>query len=438
MSLHPRTFCSALSVVLCLGCGSELTRSARSDSLHEFRSVLAAKRESGELGRSEIEDAALAVAVRELLSNTGDAGVARVNELAACATELLGPLRDVSQRSDASGGAATQVLIDLGKWGGSLDALVDKYAKHPDPAWRAVGARAAVASEHRDVRIAGYLDGDLRVRRAALRAAGTASDPSETSELLETARLDPDAVSRRFALHALSAIADPGALGRLRDVWIHADEDGRRAITHAWGGQRAYGSGGEGHLMWVASTQSGLPQLAAAVILVQNRAVATQQALAVLVRAIEQGAPEEQRYAIAFAPLSVPGVREALHKALDDDDAWTEAIAASALLRVSTAQVAARARLRELLNSKRAEAARQARLALAFIRDPIAVQPLTRALASEQLELRLEAGRLLMWLEEEDVAAALLADPAASVRTHFACAVLSAEPPRAEHYPNVR
>ncbi len=431
-----RSRVSTLGVILAaafsFGCGSELANSALNDSLKDFRTTLEAHRQRGDLSSSDIEEAAHAVAVRELTTHHGDSGVARVDELAPCATHVASALRQVSKRSDDAGAAAVQVLLDEELWSGSKSALRDRFIAHPDAAWRAVGARAATRREDGELRGKAYLDGDLRVRRAALRAAAIASDVTEVNDLLEVARLDPDPVTRRFAIEALGRAAEPRSLSRLRDVWVRANQEDRRAITHAWGQKRAYGNGGEGHLMWVVSTQTGLPQLAAAVILAQNGGIAEQQGIGALVRAIERGTPEEQRYAAAFAPRTEVAVRRALQVMAQDDDEWSAAVAHSALLRVSSTRETARKKLRQLLASEHAEAARQARYALAAIGDRAARSAIVATLRASDPGVRLEAGRLLLWLNDEPTAATVLADPAASVRSRFACAVLAPPPPEAQ------
>lgn len=417
--------------VLAQSCASPLVNSAKQDDLPTFRATLQSAEKP--VSERELVEVARAIAERELLSMPPDKAVARVTELEACVPELTSTFQKLSLREDVVGAIATQILLDQGAWKGSRDELIERHDTNPNPEWRAVAARAAVASKHGEARRAAFLDGDLRVRRAALRAARDARDTADSDALLEAARLDPDPVARRFALEATSAIADRESLKRLRDLWPHADESVRREIVLAWGRKQAFANGGKARLAWVLDTQTGIPRLAAAVIVLQrSREVGetSPEAVAaegVLVRGFSDGSADEQNFVARYAPRT-PEVVNAFAHGLKSPDEQTAVNAASVLVRGIAWRKEANERLTALLASKAPDVAERAREVLARERSLRVKEDLRKDLAAPQATTRLAAAtRLLRYHRAGEAGLGLerlLADPDAGVRTSVACELI--------------
>src|SRR5690606_35436105 len=175
------------------------------------------------------------------------------------------------------------------------------YAADAQDDWRAVGLRAAVSPADDSRRIAGFLDPDLRVRRAALRASKDAKSPGDLPHLFEAARLDPDRVSRRFASEAIGEFGSGADVARLRELWSSGDEAERLVLVDVWARTKAVEA--ERQLTWVLSSQTGLRRLSAAAALLRRHAGEVRQwAEEVLSSAIESGPVEESRHAIEVAP----------------------------------------------------------------------------------------------------------------------------------------
>jgi hypothetical protein len=436
MNRKLRSFVFSLGIGLgcssALSCSSALVTSARQDDLKTFDGKLQSAPKP--LTNAALVEIARAVAERELLSMPANAAVSRVTELDPCVAELETTFQQLSRREGVVGAVATQVLLDAGLWKGNRDDLIERYASSAQPEWRAAAARAAVGAEQAPYRRKMFLDGDLRVRRAALRAARDARAIDDRDALLEAARLDPDPVARTFALEAISVIADEATLARLRDVWQYADEAGRREIVLAWSRKAALANGGRAQLGWVLTSQSGIPQLAAAVVLLERGedsglfgnpdAVAAE---GVLVRGFTDGTTEEQQFVTQYGPRT-PTLVAAFVQALGSDDEQRAVAAASVLVKGTTWRKAAAQRLTALLNSKTPLVAAQAGDVLAAERAPhmkdqlrkrlSAAQPDTRVAAATQLLAYHRAGQTGLGFEQ------LLADPVASVRTRLACGVI--------------
>lgn len=424
--------------LVAIGCASELAKSARTEDLAAFKSKLdAARKESSGLDLDSLREVAIAVAGRELVTAKERAAEARVLEVAACAGPLEEPLTMLGERGGVAGALALQVLIDAHRRDDELEQLSRDYGKDKRDDWRAVGLRAAVAPGDVALRAGGFVDPDLRVRRAALRAAKDAHTKADAGGLFEAARLDPDRTSREFALTALGSIADGDSLVRLRELWSGADEQERLEITKVWSSDAAFAIGGEEQLSWVLASQTGVPQLAAAVTLLERR---TQPVAAsaeeLLATTISSGPIEEARYAMSVAPAS-PKVTKALGDAVKDKDEAKAVAAAVALARVASDSPAAMARLRELRRSTEPRWADAASFALAASGDRDARAWLDAQLSAKDPERRLTAG-LVRFGDGSDTAAVnaaapLLADPDASVRLRFACWALRDERPEFDY-----
>lgn len=424
--------------LVAIGCASELANSARTDDLAAFKTKLeTARKATPGVDLDALREVAVAVAGRELVTAKDQAAEARVLEVAECAGPLEEPLETLGERGGVVGALALQVLIDAHRRDDDLEQLKRDHAQAKQDDWRAVGLRAATAAGDAPLRAGGFIDPDLRVRRAALRAAKDAHAPADVAGLLEVARLDPDRTSRAFALAALAALADADSMVQLRELWGAADEQERLEITKVWSSEAAFAVGGEEQLSWVLASQTGVPQLAAAVTLASRRTEpVAQSADDLLATAITSGPIEEARYAMTYAPASSK-VTKALGDAVEDKDEAKAVAAAVALVRVESGKEPALARLRELRRSNEPRWADAAGFALAASGDREARAWLDAQLTAKDPERRLIAGLVRLGDGSDatavGAAATLLADPDASVRVRFACWALRNERPALDY-----
>ncbi len=422
-----------------VGCASELANSARVDELGTFRRKLESSAKQGEpkpLDTDLLLEVAKVVASRELVTSPLRDAERRVVEVADCASQLQAPLEVLAERGGAPGAIAVQVLIDADAWDGDLNDLVGRYSSDKRDEWRAVGLRSANQPGHAALRARGFLDADLRVRRAALRASRDAHEKADLSELLEVARLDPDRTSRRLALEAIGATADAEAVRRLRELWPQRDEEERLEITRVWSQEAVYAVGGEEQLAWAVSTQAGLPQLKAAVVLLGNGSAAMSTwAEGVLVEALESGTTEETRYAAEYAPRT-KRVNTALSKLAASGDETRALWGAIALVRAGNENGVTR--LRRHVDSTIPEVSDAAGYTLGRHGDAKTVEWLDAQIANPKAERRFTAavvrfgdGATQAGL---DRSALMLADTDASVRTRFACWLLSNPRPAFDYF----
>lgn len=417
--------------LLLVGCSSELAQSARVDQLGEFRRKLesaASERKPEAIDADALREVAAAVASRELKTNKGRDAELRVVEVAACAKSLRTALEDAAERGGAAGALAVQVLVDADSWCGDLEDLVERYADDKRDEWRAVGFRAATEADQSTLRTQAFLDADLRVRRAALRAAKDAQSDADLAHLAEVARLDPDPVSRRLALEVIATSGKAPFIDNLRELWHQRDDSERLDIVAAWQHERAFAAGGERQLNWVMSTQSGLPKLAAAVALLTHRAgPVTTWAEDVMVEALESGTTEEARYIFEHAPRT-ERIKKAFKEIAVSEEEGRSLWSAKAL--VGERDKDGIVVLKKLAKSPNSEVADEARYTLAAVGERDALQWLDSELSNDDPERRLKAattrvGRFTNQAALEK-AAPTLADSDASVRTRFACWILSA------------
>lgn len=425
--------------ILLAGCASELATSARIDDLDVFRRKLQSAAKHGEpevIDEAALRDVAEVVAARELVNAKGRDAEARVVDVAPCAPSLEAALESVSERGGAAGALAVQVLFDSGAWDGDPEDLVQRYSSDSRDDWRAVGLRAAVSPAQSAFRAQGFLDADLRVRRAALRAAHEAKAIEDLPGLLEAARLDPDRTCRTLAIGAIGAIGNGESIRRLRELWPTQDERDRRELASVWSGAVAFGAGGEQELEWVLASQQGIPQLVAAIeLMLRGPERVRDWASHTLLKAIESGTDEETRYAAAHAPRTKQ-VNEALSRLAESKDETRAVWGTIASLRPGDAQ--ALARLRQYAKSKVDAVSKAARYALAAAGDAQARSQLRAQLGHEDPEKRFEAA-VVLFGDGSDVVSArqvarVLADNAASVRTRFACWILREERPGFDHF----
>jgi hypothetical protein len=416
--------------LLLVGCSSELAQSARVDQLGEFRRKLESAASDGKpepIDAKALREVAVAVASRELKTNTGRDAELRVVEVAACATSLRSALEHTAERGGAAGALAVSVLIDADSWCGDLDDLVERYADDKRDEWRAVGVRAAASPAQSTLRAKGFLDPDLRVRRAALRAAKDARAEADLSHLAEVARLDPDRVSRRLALEVIANSGKAPFIDDLRELWHQRDDSERLDIVAAWQHERAFAAGGERQLNWVMSAQNGLPKLAAAVaLLARGAGPVTTWAEDVLVEALESGSTDEARYLFEHAPRT-ERLNQTFKEVATSEEEGRSLWAAKAL--VGERDKDGIVVLRKLAKSPNPDVADEAKYALAAVGERDALQWLDAELSSEEPERRFKAAtvRAGKFTNQTGLekAAPILADSDASVRTRFACWILS-------------
>jgi len=97
-----------------LGCAPSSVRHAEAGDLVALRAELAEKHRRGALTNGEARDVAKALLTREVEGLTPPAGVAKVERLRMCASELVGPLERRAARRDDVGAAAARLLLEEG------------------------------------------------------------------------------------------------------------------------------------------------------------------------------------------------------------------------------------------------------------------------------------------------------------------------------------
>ncbi len=400
---------------------STLSQVALDGELPTLREEIQSAQQAGKLSSSDVRELAEAVAVREITSAAGDDGVARIRDLRACASRLDGALSDRAEQEDAVGAAAMLALLDAGE--ADADDNFERYISAKDPNWHAVGARSAVGKERSEARRRAFLDGDLRVRRAAFHAALEEPVDSDLPLALEAARLDPDPLVRSLGVRLAGSIGGRPAVRALRDLWERAETETRQAIVDAWAAPRSVTRGGQEQLLWAMESQKGLPSIVAAVRLSSKTSPYREAALATLARAISTGPVDEQRLAVLLAPRD-PSLVAPLETLSKSEDAHAAVLASAALGRSPKTAAAAKTRLRELASHRRVLISRQARAALVVMGDRELAPKLVAELNSQSPERRRQAAVDLLRLDLYSEAAIVLADPVGRVRTQVACSVL--------------
>lgn len=407
-------------------CGvSSLELAALQADLPTLQREFAAAKQRGELDQGEVRRLARRVAERELASNQGDAAVQRTRELRSCIWALQGAFEDAAEGRGPAAAAAQLALIDAGIKV-NRSALVKEHARHQDPMWRAVAARAMTRAEYQELRRERFVDGDLRVRRAALHAALEAPFAGDAEALFEAARVDPDSLAQSLAVRALGKLGSQVIVERLRDLWTRADAETRQVIVGAWATPTSRANGGLDRLRWVTETQSGLPRVVAAVELLRHDSEHAGLGLGVLARVIEAGPVDEQRLAMRLAPQVEP-LASSYWQVARAEDPQAQVMAAAALSRLDSERPKAMKLLQLLLESKSDDVARQARAALAALGDASVVPSLVSDLRHADPVVRGQAATQLLWLDQPVDAATGLLDPHPWVRTQTACAVLGVE-----------
>lgn len=429
---------SLLVLAFAAGCGGgPALRAAERGDLGGARKALAPGPGQTTVDDGEAERIARVVLEREVKDAKGDAGVSTLEELPSCAEGLDDALEARASSSDDVAAIAALIRFDARLW--DQDDLAEAArtalaSKGASSAWRAVEARGLVAYADGPQRRRLFVDGDEAVRVAALKASFDAFDPSDTESLLEAARLDPHPPARLQAIEAVGNIGGERVVLALKDLFATAEEDERLAIVGAWAAARSFDAGGRDQITRVSQSERGLPQMAAAALLVRRPGPGAEEAGGVLARAIEVGSTRERVFAIHAATLDIAVVRDALVKARDDKD---QDVAIAALGRSYEMYPAEgegqrpkeRAEItQKLMAIAKGEGTRallaKAALARAGVRE---VLPLLLADAgSEKEQARKAAGTSLVALGEVGRAALLAVDPDARVRRGVACAILRA------------
>ncbi len=422
---------ASIIAISLVGCAtSTVSNAALQGDIATLQREIAAAKQRGELDRGAVRDLALAVARRELRSNSGDAAVERVRELRACVGPLASDFEELADGEDPAAAAATMALLESGR--ADRGSLMSAHLVSKEPMWRAVAARAAVGKDQVGARRELLTDGDVRVRRAALHASLDDPDPGELNDLVEAARLDPDPLARSLAVQALGALGGAEAVNALRDLWQRAEPQTRQVIVSAWAADKSYSTGGQEQLLRVLDTQQGLVAVVASQQLVERKSEHREQAVQFLRRTIDEGPTDERRLAIRLAPASEASLMEAIARQIEPEngaDEQAQVMAAARLLRPenkdAATKKAALSRLGKLSDARSPSIRRQARGALIAARSPSVIPSLEKGLKSKSSEVRRQAGEGLYMLGKPSEAATVLGDERGSVRTRVACAILA-------------
>jgi HEAT repeat protein len=402
-------------------------RAAERGDLVALRSDLLARHKEGSLDNGEAAQIAHAVAEREVRTATDRvAALDRVRDVRACASELDDVLEDRSRTHDEVGAEAALARLDTGKL--DVDDARASFGDKDD-AWRAVGARGLVRpSEDHAARVRAMVDPSPKVRRAAMRAAAEAKDPSEVDALSEAARLDPEGIVKTEAVRALAEIGGEATAGRLRDLWVSGDDALREDIASAWSRPAILPYGGRESLRVLLASEHGPGAISAASTASRSqdselRALAT----GLLVRTVLRGSRRDRLHAMSMAPLADKDVVDALRKATREDDVEVKVSAWSRLLDSAVDRPDAMKALEAIAGQNDyGRLASRARFALAEAGDLRIQAWIEKDLDSPEPTTRTSAADALAALGRSARGAPLLADRDPAVRTRVACTLLAA------------
>jgi hypothetical protein len=419
-----------LSLLLLGSCAPKPpVRTALQGSLADLKRDILTAQQSGKLDNAQAVELARAVGERELTSAEGSNGALRVRGLRPCER----PLRDVMEQRAKSDDeiAAELTLILVEAHAADRTALLNRHARSPSGAWRAVAARAAVRPIDTDLRKAYYVDPDERVRRAALTTAREVHDPSELELLLEAARVDPNPQNQSLAARAAGAIGGERAVLALKDLWVRADDTLRIAIVDGWSEPASFTAGGERELALAAASGGGLAAVSASYALSRSGSADAATSEARLRQYILDGSDDEKRLALSVAPLNSE-TEAALVKASKEASPELRVVALSRLITIDRRRADAIRTLRIVANAKPSSDAeghaRDAALtALANAGDASVAPSLSTELKSSERAARWHAAHGLTSLGEYAKAAPALADDDANLRSDLACSILARE-----------
>jgi HEAT repeat protein len=274
-----------------------------------------------------------------------------------------------------------------------------------------------------------FIDPDLHVRRAALRAAIASPAPGELAALLDVARRDPDLQARAYAIRALAKLKAESAASGLRELWDGADETLRQGIVEAW--VELVDVGGVKHLAWLLSGPQSLPRVLAAARALRFPAF-QRQAEGVLKQALGPGNVEQRVLSLQLAPLTgelLPWVVAAAK----EGPTRVRLAANAALVALPAQREMAHKRLRVLAEEKDVHVVAAARSRLVALGDVSVAGSLLPELKSLQPSARATAARQLIDLGRSEAVLETLLDDVASVRMQTACALLVNKPLRQIH-----
>lgn len=405
------------------GCGGVRpeVRAALTGSLPELKQEIARAEKSGPLSDTELGDLARAVAEREIAGATGNDGAEQLALFRPCSSQLTLALDERAARGDETAAVATLLLFEGGKRNAA--DLVARYSEADSGAFRALAARATLASSNVELRRRYFTDPDERVRRAAFEAAFKSPLPALLSDLVEAARLDPSPGNRARAAQAVGRIGSEPAVLSLNDLFSAGDEQEQLAVLDAWSETPSFRRGGERELSR-ALKGSGLVSVSAATLLLRSRE-SRAAAVAVLARAIADGSDDEKRQALMSAPLEEQSIRDALQKASTSPSPELTPLVLSRLLEVPASAKKARAGLEKLAQDK-GDAGLEASYSLVRLGSTSAVARVERELSHERASHRLRAAITLAGLGKKQRLATTLADQDPLVRATLACRLAGA------------
>lgn len=401
---------------------SAAVKAAEKGDYAALKQHLADEMKSGSLDGGEARAVAEAVARFEVSKGTGPDGVARVNELKACAPQAREILEDrLHHKEDEAAAQAALLLLDShlepsSRW--------RDRATHEAPHWRAVGARSLSDAAYGERRRALFVDLFPSVRQAAFRAAGDAADPDDQSLLLEAVRVDPDEEARVTAARGVGLIGGEASVRALKDRWFASSEPVRISIVRAWGARPSYAAGGRDQLFWVAESENSGPALVASTLLLRGSEHDMGVGRGAMLRALGEGPATTRVMAINLANLGDAPQKEAVVKASESGEGPVRVAALSRMTELKEQ----RAKALEELGSLAAGDSRErnaARSALVRAHDRRVVQLLADDTRAPEPGVRAWAAGELASMKEFPQAAQVLADDDASVRTRAACAILA-------------
>ena len=242
-------------------------------------------------------------------------------------------------------------------------------------------------------------------------------------------RVDPYPLARAQAARAAGGIGGERVVLALKDLWAQADEPLRLAIADAWAMPRSAEAGGKRELGWAADAARGSVQIAAGFGLVRAGGPEASQGIAVLEQAIATGTAKDRIFAILVAPPKEESIRAALKKASDDADEVVAVAALSRRLEVGPPPADASAIVAKLLKLAFGDSrgAIAAKTTLARARQRAVMPIVARDAHAQDPKLREAGGIGLALLHDYPHAAVVAVDQDRDVRTHVACAMLTAD-----------
>ncbi len=382
----------------------------------------------------DAEDIAQDLGELEIERARGRSGGAYLRGIGRCAAELEDALRGRAEQDDE---VAAQAALLLAKAGLVPPLHYRAEVTSPLPLWRAAAARSLTVrdAEADGWRRRLLLDPARAVRAAALEAAAQTRDPDDVPAALEAARLDPDPAVRALAARAAGAIGGRDVVLALRDLWHAATDQDRVAIAQAWGEPASFDAGGRHQLVRAIQGSGDRAAGAAAARLLAERGPADAPAEVVMAagalgRLIDEAPSRVRVAAIEAAVLDWPELAEAVRQAADSSDGVVTAAALSRLLAADKVEKKERQpaldRLHDLakLPGPTGDAAKQALARAGDARvTPLLVEDAQAASAVD----RANAAARLVRMGERSKALGLLGDGNAAVRAATACAILRPE-----------